>query len=270
MATECGTTFFNVSTSTLASKWRGESERMVRLLFEMARFYAPSVIFFDEIDSIASSRGHDGENEASRRVKVELLVQMDGISSLTGPKAAGGAAAAGGGGGGGSGGEEGAGEAGGEEEVAPLKQVVVLAASNLPWDLDEAFRRRFEKRIYIALPNPSDREKLFQICLKDIATDDDVDLHKLAAETEGYSGADIANVCRDAAMVPMRKMMAAVRSKGLRNMEEMKKALSEESSALKDLVTLADFEESLAKVSSSVGGADLKKYESWVDEFGAS
>lgn len=123
MATECGTTFFNVSTSTLASKWRGESERMVRLLFEMARHYAPSVIFFDEIDSLAGSRGGGGENEASRRVKVEMLVQMDGISSITAPKG---------------------GDDEGEEGEAPaMKQVVVLAASNLPWELDEAFRRRY-------------------------------------------------------------------------------------------------------------------------------
>lgn len=107
---------------------------MVRLLFEMARFYAPSVIFFDEIDSIAGSRGGT-EHEASRRVKTELLVQMEGISTLTGPKAA-----SAGGGEEGAGGGEGA---EGEETVAPAaRQVVVLAASNLPWDLDDAFRRR--------------------------------------------------------------------------------------------------------------------------------
>lgn len=82
---------------------------------------------------------------------------------------------------------------------------MVLAATNRPWDLDEAFRRRLEKRIYIPLPNEKGRKQLFEINLKGIKLDKDVNLDALCKKIKGYSGADISNVCRDAAMMPMRK-----------------------------------------------------------------
>lgn len=109
VATQGKTTFFNVSASSLASKWKGESEKLVRILFEMARFYGPSTIFFDEIDALASQRGGSGEHEASRRVKAELLIQMDGVNSASSASAN----------------EQ-------QEEEMVSKNVIVLAATNRP------------------------------------------------------------------------------------------------------------------------------------------
>lgn len=228
VATECGTTFFSVSTSTLTSKYRGESEKLVRLLFEMARFYAPSTIFIDEIDSLCSKRGSESEHEASRRVKSELLVQMDGVT----PNA-----------------------------DDPGKVVMVLAATNFPWDIDEALRRRLEKRIYIPLPTLEGREALLKINLREVTLDQDVNLLKIAKQLEGYSGADITNVCRDASMMCMRR-----RIQGLKP-DEIKRLAKED---LDLPVTMKDFNEAVTKCNKSVSKQDLIKYENWMREFGAS
>lgn len=144
VATSGGTTFFNISASSLSSKWRGESEKLVRILFDMARFYAPTTVFMDEIDALAGKRGGSDESEASRRVKAELLIQMDGATSNN--------------------------SAGANAEVVEErgKNVMVLAATNRPQDLDEALRRRLEKRVYIPLPDSIGRRALFDINLKGI------------------------------------------------------------------------------------------------------
>ncbi|CAB0032009.1 unnamed protein product [Trichogramma brassicae] len=257
VATECSTTFFNVSSSTLTSKYRGESEKLVRILFEMvnfqifqqnllfifkqkitmklnfflmfqARFYAPSTIFIDEIDSLCSRRGSESEHEASRRVKSELLVQMDGISS---------------------------------NNEDPTKVVMVLAATNFPWDIDEALRRRLEKRIYIPLPNSEGREALLKINLREVKVDDSVNLSEIAEKLEGYSGADITNVCRDASMMSMRRKIAGLRPDQIR-------ALPKEELDLP--VSAADFDEAVARCNKSVSQEDLEKYEKWMNEFGSS
>lgn len=235
VATECGTTFFNVSSSTLTSKFRGESEKMVRILFEMARFYAPSTIFIDEIDSLCSRRGSETEHEASRRVKSELLVQMDGV---------------GGGDAGGSGVDDGA-----------AKVVMVLAATNFPWDIDEALRRRLEKRIYIPLPTDEGREALLKINLRDVKVDEAVDLGGISRRLEGYSGADITNVCRDASMMSMRRKIAGLRPEQIRQLQTAEVDLP---------VSMQDFQEAIGKCNKSVSRQDLEKYQSWMHEFGSS
>ncbi|KAJ3417277.1 Katanin p60 ATPase-containing subunit A1 [Chytridiales sp. JEL 0842] len=234
VATECGTTFFNVTASMLTSKWRGDSEKIVRLLFEMARHYAPSTIFIDEIDSLCSTRGEGSEHEASRRVKSEILMQMDGISSVVGGQSA-------------------------DGDRDPI--VMVLAATNFPWHIDEALRRRLEKRIYIPLPDAESRGELLKINLQSIKIADDVSLEMLAEKMEGYSGADITNICRDASMMSMRK-----RIKGL-TPEQIKNLPKDE---LETPASKVDFEAALAKIQSSVSQADLKRYQEWMDEFGST
>lgn len=232
VATECRTTFFNVSSSTLTSKYRGESEKLVRLLFEMARFHAPSTIFIDEIDSLCSRRGSESEHEASRRVKSELLVQMDGLSDTST-----------------------------EEESGASRIVMVLAATNFPWDIDEALRRRLEKRIYIPLPNSAGREALLRINLRDVKVEPDVNLTEIATKLKGYSGADITNVCRDASMMSMRRKIAGLKPDQIRQLAKEEVDLP---------VSFQDFNEAIAKCNKSVSSDDLAKYEKWMSEFGSS
>lgn len=136
----------------------------------MAAFYAPATIFIDEIDALASKRG-EKEDESSRKVKTELMTRIDGVSS----------------------GEEG-------------KSIVVIGATNRPWDLDEAIRRRLEKRIYIPLPTEVGRREMLRINLKDEKTEA-VEIEELVKKTDGYSGADIALLCREAAYMPMRRKL---------------------------------------------------------------
>ena len=268
VATECGTTFFNVTTSTIASKWKGESERLVRLIFQMARFYAPSTIFFDEIDSIASQRGASGEHEGSRRVKSELLIQMDGVSSTQGESTSTDSSTNGNGGDsedgrGGSGGSGGSGS-------QPLRRVIVLAATNMPWDLDEALRRRLEKRIYIALPSQKGRKELITINMRGVEMGEDVDLDILAHAMDGYSGSDISNVCRDGAMKALRRVLDEARRRGLPMREIQKLVQEQKREQLTNPVCHDDFMSAIKNIRSSVSAKDLVKYEDWRNEYGAS
>merc|ERR1740117_2105100 len=228
-AHETGTTFFNCSATTLASKYRGESEKITRLLFEMSRHYVPSTIFFDEIDSLCSSRGSDTEHEASRRVKSEILTQMDGIVS----------------------------DDGSDEN----KNVMVLGATNFPWDLDEALRRRLEKRVYIPLPDYDGRCQLFNINLRDVDISDDVDFDSLANASDGFSGADITNLCRDAAMMSMRRAITGLTADMIKNLKK---------DEIESPITLEDFNAARKKISPSVHESDIRKYEKWMDEFGST
>ena len=167
-ATEANGTFYSVSSSDLVSKYLGESERLVRTLFEMARNSKPAIIFIDEIDSLCSSRS-EGDNDATRRIKTEFLVQMQGVGHK----------------------EEG---------------ILVLGATNIPWELDSAVRRRFERRIYIPLPEEHARAVMFKLHIGDTPNNlTEQDISNLASATSGFSGSDIAVMVKSALMEPVRR-----------------------------------------------------------------
>ncbi|KAK2650514.1 hypothetical protein Ddye_018003 [Dipteronia dyeriana] len=170
VASESQATFFNVSASSLTSKWVGEAEKLVRTLFMVATSRQPSVIFIDEIDSIMSIRLAN-ENDASRRLKSEFLIQFDGVTSN------------------------------------PNDLVIVMGATNKPQELDDAVLRRLVKRIYIPLPDENVRRCLLKHKLKGQAFSlPGGDLERLIRETEGYSGSDLQALCEEAAMMPIREL----------------------------------------------------------------
>jgi len=172
VATEADSTFFSVSSADLVSKWQGESERLVRNLFEMAREDAPAIIFIDEVDSLCSSRS-EGESDSARRIKTEFLVQMDGVGKKEG-------------------------------------EVLILGATNVPWELDAAIRRRFEKRVYIPLPEQEARSFMVKLNLGDTPNNlSERDFDTIGRLTEGASGSDIAVLVKEALMEPLRRCQQA-------------------------------------------------------------
>ncbi|KAF0711821.1 Aste57867_5079 [Aphanomyces stellatus] len=231
VATECKTTFFNISGSSIVSKYRGDSEKLVRMLFELARYHAPSTIFLDEIDSIMGQRGEGGgqEHEASRRMKTELLIQMDGLSKT--------------------------------QEV-----VFVLAASNLPWELDAAMLRRLEKRVLVGLPSTEARLKMFSELLAPYI-DATFDFGESVLKTEGYSGADIKLLAKEACMAPVRRLMEKLESP-----DAASNQLTCESGnwhEMLDKITPEDITRALEKTKPSAHQF-LRKYETWHNRFGSS
>jgi transitional endoplasmic reticulum ATPase len=172
VANECGVNFISVKGPELLSKWVGESERMVREVFKIARLSSPCIIFFDEIEAIAGRRG-EGDSNVTERIISQLLTEMDGIEELRG--------------------------------------VVVLAATNRPELIDSALLRagRFEVRLDLPLPDQIGRRKIFTVHTRAKPLADDVDIAELAQITEGYAGSDIEAVCRRASMEAIRELVEA-------------------------------------------------------------
>ena len=244
-ATETKGRFFSISAANIVSKYMGESERLIKALFELARKNKPAVIFIDEIDSVLSART-EGENEATRRLKTEFLIQMQGV---------------------------------GKDD----RGILVLGATNIPWGLDPAVRRRFQKKIYISLPDSKARKLMLKLNLGDTYNDlTDEQFGILGDLTEGYSGSDIYNLTQDAIYGPLRKCQKAMYFKHLGKSHIVPCSPSDKGafkmkindipnpeSLIAPVVTFEDFILSLQKMKPTVSKKDLEKQEQFTKEFGS-
>ncbi|XP_040873822.1 uncharacterized protein [Glycine max] len=179
IAKEAGASFINVSMSTITSKWFGEDEKNVRALFTLAAKVSPTIIFVDEVDSMLGQRTRVGEHEAMRKIKNEFMTHWDGLLTKQG------------------------------------ERILVLAATNRPFDLDEAIIRRFERRIMVGLPSVENREKILRTLLAKEKVDNELEFKEIATMTEGYTGSDLKNLCTTAAYRPVRELIQQERIKSL-------------------------------------------------------
>ncbi|XP_033098404.1 fidgetin-like protein 1 isoform X2 [Anneissia japonica] len=217
IANQSGATFFSISASSLTSKWIGEGEKMVRALFAVSRCHQPAVIFIDEIDSLLSQRSAD-EHESSRRIKTEFLVQLDGATTNS------------------------------------EDRLLVVGATNRPHEIDEAARRRLVKRLYIPLPDaPARKQIVVNLLSKQAYVLNEEELNDIQRKTEGYSGADVANLCREAALGPVRCI----------------KDIQQVSADQVRPILFEDFQAALKTVRPSVSQQDLKIYLEWNKQYGS-
>ncbi|XP_019463529.1 PREDICTED: uncharacterized protein LOC109362290 isoform X1 [Lupinus angustifolius] len=171
VATEAGANFINISMSSITSKWFGEGEKYVKAVFSLASKIAPSVIFVDEVDSMLGQRENSGEHEAMRKMKNEFMVNWDGL------------------------------------RTKDKERVLVLAATNRPFDLDEAVIRRLPRRLMVKLPDSPNRAKFLKVILAKEELSPDIDLDAVANMTDGYSGSDLKNLCVAAAHRPIKEIL---------------------------------------------------------------
>lgn len=172
LAHESGASFINLHISTLTEKWYGDSNKLVRAVFTLARKLEPAIIFIDEIDAVLGTR-RSNEHEASGMVKAEFMTLWDGLTS--------------------------------SNSAGVPSRICVLGATNRIHDIDEAILRRMPKKFPVPLPGEEQRRRILQLVLQGTKRDPDFSLDYIAKVTAGMSGSDIKEACRDAAMLPMRE-----------------------------------------------------------------
>ncbi|CAD6252756.1 unnamed protein product [Miscanthus lutarioriparius] len=234
VATEAGANFINISMSSITSKWFGEGEKYVKAVFSLASKIAPSVIFIDEVDSMLGRRENPGEHEAMRKMKNEFMVNWDGL------------------------------------RTKDKERVLVLGATNRPFDLDEAVIRRFPRRLMVNLPDASNREKILKVILAKEELGLDVDLDSLANMTDGYSGSDLKNLCVTAAHYPIREILEKEKKeKNLAKTEGRPEPALYGSEDIRPL-SIDDFKSAHEQVCASVSSdsANMNELHQWNDLYG--
>ena len=214
---------FTCSASSMTSKWVGEGEKLVRTLFRMAADVAPSIVFLDEIDALLSKRKSDNsEQESSRRFKTEFMVQMDGIAA-----------------------------GGGDSQ----NKTLLIGCTNCPWDIDDAIMRRFQRRIYVPLPDRSARHTLWKKLLaksKGSVKVSTKDIDRLVKLSQGFSGSDIASIANEAAFGPLREF-------GIEAIKDV---------SVDDIrpIQMKDFERAAENTKKSVSSGLVKRYSEWEED----
>ncbi|PNY12739.1 katanin p60 ATPase-containing subunit, partial [Trifolium pratense] len=234
VATEAGANFINISMSSITSKWFGEGEKYVKAVFSLASKIAPSVIFVDEVDSMLGRRENPGEHEAMRKMKNEFMVNWDGLRTK-------------------------------EKE-----RILVLAATNRPFDLDEAVIRRLPRRLMVDLPDAPNRGKILRVILAKEDLAPDVDLEAIANMTDGYSGSDLKNLCVTAAHCPIREILEKEKKERSLALAENKPEPELCSSADIRPLKMEDFRYAHEQVCASVSSesTNMNELQQWNDLYG--
>ena len=223
-------TFFNVKVGQVLSKYYGESSKILGAIFEVAREKSPAVIFLDEFDSIALSRSAKID-EATRRVLSTLLTELDGLSKSKGSDSE--------------------------------NFILFIASTNTPWDIDEAVISRFERRIFVPLPDERAREEILKIHLERNGFDFE-DYQWIIERTNGYSGRDIKNLCKDVVNNMVRELNPEIHDLADKGLEEIKKYQIKVRALTKD-----DFEKGFERVKPATTVDLAKRYDEWSGRFGS-
>eukprot|EP01004_Peranema_trichophorum_P001550 NODE_118_length_3592_cov_50.752666_g100_i0.p1 GENE.NODE_118_length_3592_cov_50.752666_g100_i0~~NODE_118_length_3592_cov_50.752666_g100_i0.p1 ORF type:complete len:1162 (-),score=251.75 NODE_118_length_3592_cov_50.752666_g100_i0:106-3072(-) len=237
IATEARAHFINITMGVITSKWFGEAEKLVAAVFSLARKLAPSIIFIDEVDAMLGKRSSDHEHETMRKLKNEFMSAWDGLKSQD------------------------------------YEQVMVLAATNRPGDLDDAVLRRMPRRILVDLPDVDNRKQILQVILKDEDLCPNVDFDALAQVTSNYSGSDLKQMCIAAAYRPVREYLRTEynnsdKSSDLSNSSD---ALAENDSLVKlRPLKMEDFNEAIKEVGASLSeeALSINELRKWNELYG--